>query len=250
MMTERRCGYSRYRLNGLFHRFLLAALIINALVFAALPVRAESLAEDLQKSLASRVVINIPSRTLILYQWGIPVQISRVAVGRPEKPTPVGDFSVLTKQKNPTWTDPDDPTHIVPAGRYNPLGNRWIGIKSGGYGIHGTTKPSSIGHFASRGCIRMKKPDIEALFDKVQLKTPVTITYNVFQLSTENNTDLYLTLYPDHYRRARALTQQVQAELDENYSDFVVDQAILKQILTKGLYDKPLLIGHRETVAP
>lgn len=57
----------------------------------------------------------------------------------------------------------------------NPLGSRWIGFNARGtdgskYGIHGTNQPSSIGKYISQGCIRMKKNDVEYLFDRIQLE--------------------------------------------------------------------------------
>jgi hypothetical protein len=37
---------------------------------------------------------------------------------------------------------------------------------------------SSIGKYVSQGCVRMHKADIEKLYDKVQVGTPVAITYS------------------------------------------------------------------------
>ena len=62
----------------------------------------------------------------------------------------------------------------------NPLGSRWIGFNARGtdgskYGIHGTNQPSSIGKYISQGCIRMKKNDVEYLFDRIPIGTKVWI---------------------------------------------------------------------------
>lgn len=43
------------------------------------------------------------------------------------------------------------------------------------YGIHGTNQPSSIGKYISQGCIRMKKHDVEYLFDRIPIGTKVSI---------------------------------------------------------------------------
>ena len=59
---------------------------------------------------------------------------------------------------------PDDPT--------NPLGEHWIGLEGvdgdavgrGGFGIHGTIEPESIGKAVSLGCIRMHNDDVEFLY--------------------------------------------------------------------------------------
>lgn len=102
-----------------------------------------------------------------------------IAVGQPAYPTPVGNFKVITKQRNPTWYPPSSPWAAglgpVPPGVGNPLGTRWMGISSPGIGIHGTPVPSSIGTRASHGCIRMYMRDAEYLFDRIEIGTPVVI---------------------------------------------------------------------------
>ena len=42
-------------------------------------------------------------------------------------------------------------------------------------GIHGTPDAASIGYSASHGCIRMRIPDAEWLFQHVEIGTPVFI---------------------------------------------------------------------------
>jgi lipoprotein-anchoring transpeptidase ErfK/SrfK len=49
-----------------------------------------------------------------------------------------------------------------------------MGIYSGA-GIHGTEELGSLGTAASHGCIRMAIPDVEELYDKSPLQTPVFI---------------------------------------------------------------------------
>jgi lipoprotein-anchoring transpeptidase ErfK/SrfK len=41
--------------------------------------------------------------------------------------------------------------------------------------IHGTPQPWSIGHRSSHGCIRMRRVDVEHLYDIVPVGTPVFI---------------------------------------------------------------------------
>jgi lipoprotein-anchoring transpeptidase ErfK/SrfK len=50
-----------------------------------------------------------------------------------------------------------------------------MGLSAGGVGIHGTPNASSIGYSASHGCIRMRIPDAEWLFDRVRIGTTVFI---------------------------------------------------------------------------
>ena len=93
-----------------------------------------------------------------------------VATGQSQYPTPLGRFRVVVKWKNPWWYPPDSPwakdMEPVPPGPGNPLGTRWMGISSPGVGIHGTPEPGSIGYSVSHGCIRMRIPDAEWLFEQ------------------------------------------------------------------------------------
>jgi len=54
------------------------------------------------------------------------------------------------------------------------LGTRRLELGDG-YGIHGTNDPSSIGHAASHGCVRLRNEDVEKLYDMVAVGTPVYI---------------------------------------------------------------------------
>jgi lipoprotein-anchoring transpeptidase ErfK/SrfK len=66
------------------------------------------------------------------------------------------------------------PATIGP-GPNNPLGTRALNLNASGIRIHGTTANSSIGTAASHGCMRMHRWDIEDLYDRVEVGTPVLI---------------------------------------------------------------------------
>ncbi len=55
------------------------------------------------------------------------------------------------------------------------MGPRVLMLSGGEYAIHGTNRPSSIGTFASYGCIRMYNQDIVDLFDRVRVGTQVVL---------------------------------------------------------------------------
>ena len=105
-----------------------------------------------------------------------------VAVGRPGKQWQ-GVAQVNGKHVQPAWTPPaevkaDNPNlpDVIPGGSPgNPMGPRALTLSGGEYAIHGTNKPSSIGTFASYGCIRMYNQDILDLFDRVSVGTPVVV---------------------------------------------------------------------------
>jgi lipoprotein-anchoring transpeptidase ErfK/SrfK len=50
-----------------------------------------------------------------------------------------------------------------------------MGISHPGYGIHGSTDPSSIGKQATAGCVRMHNRDVEELYAIVPVGTEVVI---------------------------------------------------------------------------
>jgi lipoprotein-anchoring transpeptidase ErfK/SrfK len=125
------------------------------------------------------VVIYRGSNMLHLYNGTQPWRTFQVATGQAIYPTPTGDWHVVDKQRNPWWRPPDSPwaqgLKPVPPGPGNPLGTRWMGLDAAGVGMHGTPDAASIGYSASHGCIRMRIPDAEWLFDHVQIGTPVFI---------------------------------------------------------------------------
>ena len=141
----------------------LAAVLVTAAL--------DGLAEERPQTPFS-IIISIPDRKLALLVDGRVLKVYDVAVGKTSTPTPQGKYVVINRVPNPTWYGPQGP---VPPGKSNPIGTRWMGLSVAGYGIHGTNAPSSIGHAASHGCIRMRQQDLEELFDLVEIGTPVEI---------------------------------------------------------------------------
>jgi lipoprotein-anchoring transpeptidase ErfK/SrfK len=130
-------------------------------------------------SVGRSVVINRSQFSLTLFKGAKPVRQYRVAIGQTAYPTPPGLLRIVSKLVDPTWYPPDSAWAAglgpVDPGAGNPLGTRWMGLSAFGIGIHGTPEPWTVGHQASHGCIRMAIPDAEALFDKVEVGTPVLI---------------------------------------------------------------------------
>ncbi len=102
-----------------------------------------------------------------------------IATGQAQYPTPLGSFEIVVMWRNPWWYPPASDwakdAEPIPPGPGNPLGTRWMGISSPAVGIHGTPDAASIGYSASHGCIRMLIPQVEWLFDQVEIGTPVYI---------------------------------------------------------------------------
>ena len=174
-------------------------LIFNLSAAQAEPSQPTEKKSDAPKVSASKkIVINSASRILALYVNDKKVAIYPLGLGKVSTPTPTGYYRILEKAVNPTWIDPSDPEYEVPSGPNNPLGYRWMQIK-GNYGIHGTNKPDSIGYYVSNGCIRMYEKDVEALYNAVEVDTPVEITYNRVVVEKAPDENIVYYIYPDGY---------------------------------------------------
>jgi lipoprotein-anchoring transpeptidase ErfK/SrfK len=102
-----------------------------------------------------------------------------VGIGKDEK-TPEGAFTIQWKTKEPVWTDPKTGKVIKYGQPGHVIGSRWLGFAAAdggrtGLGIHGTTEPGSVGKAQSDGCVRMRTPDVEALFELVPTGTKVVV---------------------------------------------------------------------------
>ena len=118
------------------------------------------------------VLVSVPDRKLAVIEDGKVVATFSVAVGAPASPSPAGEFQIVSRVTNPTYYHPGI---VIPSGKDNPVGTRWVGLSQKGYGIHGTNVPRSIGHAASHGCIRLRNHDMERLFTMLRVGDVVEI---------------------------------------------------------------------------
>ena len=129
------------------------------------PSHRAALAAQGATNLERRIVVSIPDCKLALVENGRVVKIYRVAVGAQISPSPSGELKITQRLVEPTYYAPGV---VIPPGKDNPLGTRWLGLNQKGYGIHGTNQPDSVGRRASHGCIRMRNRDMEELFELVR----------------------------------------------------------------------------------
>lgn len=129
------------------------------------------------------LIVKVGENKLYHYDGEQLVKTYDVATGLPKFPTPIGQFKITQKRFRPTWVNPATkpgewgaklPAQIGP-GPNNPLGTRAMNLNSPGIRIHGTTANNSMGYNASHGCIRMRMSDVEELFERVEVGTPVII---------------------------------------------------------------------------
>ncbi|MGB5971147.1 MAG: L,D-transpeptidase [Spirulinaceae cyanobacterium] len=125
----------------------------------------------------TQIILSLSDRLVYLYRNG-QLQVSYpVAIGKQGWETPLGDFQVQQMIVEPTWENPFT-GELIPPGGNNPLGKRWIGFWSDGkdvIGFHGTPNEKLIGQAVSHGCVRMRNEDAIALFEQVEVGTPVTV---------------------------------------------------------------------------
>jgi hypothetical protein len=137
--------------------------------------------EVTRADLGHTIVVDLSELDLYLYDGLRRVKTYPVAAGQPAYPTPAGEWTVVDKVENPTWTNPAPdgwgqslPAQIGP-GPGNPLGTRALYLDAPGIRIHGTSASYSIGTYASHGCVRMFMEDVEELFTIVPTGTTVHI---------------------------------------------------------------------------
>ncbi len=137
---------------------------------------------DLASRYPAYIVVDRGSFRLRFYEHLRLAASYDIAVGRAGLETPAGLYSIQWKQTNPSWYVPNSPWagalagKVIPPGPQDPIKARWMGF-AGGAGIHGIdpSEYSSIGHTASHGCVRMRIPDVIALYDRAPVGTPVYV---------------------------------------------------------------------------
>ncbi len=110
--------------------------------------------------MAMRIAISLQEHMLNLFEGNNLISSYPVGLGKPQTPTPAGEYVIINKQPNPG----------------GPYGAFWMGLSRPHYGIHGTNSPESIGKNESEGCVRMYNRDVLELASKVPVGTPVSIT--------------------------------------------------------------------------
>lgn len=185
------------------------APVVTITPAASAPADTQSAAP--KKADEKKIMLNLASRILTLYQGNTKITMYPVGVGKASTPSPTGTYSITDKEVNPTWIDPDTGTQ-VPSGPACPLGYRWLGL-FGNYGIHGTNAPSSIGGYVSHGCIRMHEADVEDLYNRVSIGTPVIIYYDRIVIDRDPDHTISYYIYPDGYGRQPLTAEQVKQAL-------------------------------------
>jgi L,D-transpeptidase ErfK/SrfK len=116
-----------------------------------------------------KIVISLPQRKLTVMHDGKPAGEYEIAVGKPDTPTPTGEFQIADKQSYD--------------GSNGVFGTRWMEFHRMRapdgvlhlFGIHGTNAPQKLGDAVSHGCIRMSNEDIEQVYRRAYIGEPVEV---------------------------------------------------------------------------
>jgi lipoprotein-anchoring transpeptidase ErfK/SrfK len=133
------------------------------------------------------ILINLANQTLYYQPSGSEsISVYPVTIGKPEHPTPQGDFYIKRKKKDPIWYPTASirqayaakgksyPSAVAP-GRYNPLGTYVMYLNKPTYLIHTAVNGRALGGAQSFGCVRMYERDIGQLYPQIKVNTPVRI---------------------------------------------------------------------------
>jgi lipoprotein-anchoring transpeptidase ErfK/SrfK len=144
------------------------------------PLKPEVMASEVAEEYPTYLTLDRSTYTLRFWKNLKLAKTYTVAVGQEGLETPEGLYAIQDKQVEPTWHVPESDWagslagQDIPPGPSNPLKARWMGIYEGA-GIHGTEETYSLGSAASHGCVRMAIPDVEELYDLVEVGTPIYI---------------------------------------------------------------------------
>ena len=183
-----------------------------------------------------------------------------ISIGQEGWDTPHTQTKIIGKSKDPTWYPPKsirkeheekgDPLPTsVPPGPDNPLGKYALRLGLSGYLIHGTNEPRGIGMKVTHGCIRLHPDDIEDLFNRIPLNTPVTIVNQPYKIAWYKDR-LYAEMHPNEgdetATNSRYLTEFVRTiiEATESEKDYKVDWELANN-MARNNTGVPIIVGSK-----
>ncbi|HEY7831011.1 MAG TPA: L,D-transpeptidase family protein [Solirubrobacteraceae bacterium] len=163
-------------------RALTGALVASSVRAPAHIVHPAVTTAQLATKYPAYIVIDRNAFTLRFYEHLKLASTYEIAVGMQGLETSPGLYAIQWKEVDPPWLVPNSAWagslagKTIPPGPQDPLKARFMAF-NGGAGIHGIdpSEYSSIGHDASHGCVRMRIPDVIALYSRTPVGTPVFV---------------------------------------------------------------------------
>jgi L,D-transpeptidase ErfK/SrfK len=186
-----------------------------------------------------------------------------ISIGKMDWQTPLGRASITRKQTNPAWYPPKSVLkeyadegrpleRVVPPGPDNPLGDYAMRLSIPGYLIHGTNRPAGVGMRVTHGCIRMFPEDIDWLFPKVSVNTPVTIVNQPYKFGWQGDElllEAHVPLEEDERHVGREMTAIIESYVSvTGERPAAMDWRKVERVQQAGL-GLPVVVGRRQ-VAP
>ena len=109
---------------------------------------------------------------LSIYLSGKLIEQLAIAVGTAQTPTPLGEYYVFERLSVAIASGPYGPGALG-LSAFSPVLTGWT--RGGPIAIHGTRDPTSIGHDASNGCVRVANRPMKRLLRQIPAGTPVQI---------------------------------------------------------------------------
>jgi lipoprotein-anchoring transpeptidase ErfK/SrfK len=170
------------RLGGRIVHALTGASASRTVIVPTKAVAPKVSTAQLASQYPAYIVIDRSAFQLRFYEHLHLAKTYEIAVGMEGLETPAGLHKIEWKEENPPWIVPNKAWagalagKTIPPGPEDPLKARFMSF-DGGAGIHGIdpSEYSSIGHNASHGCVRMRIPDVIALYSRTPVSTPVYI---------------------------------------------------------------------------
>jgi hypothetical protein len=117
--------------------------------------------------------VRLGRRLLVVRRHGRVVSRTRVVIGRPSAPTPVGRFAVTDKLLTGNDFSPYGCCALALSGHQTRVPQGWGGGDR--LAIHATPSPETIGQAASLGCLRATNGVMRKLVYRIPLGTPVRV---------------------------------------------------------------------------
>jgi lipoprotein-anchoring transpeptidase ErfK/SrfK len=170
------------RLGGRIVHALTGGRVSRTVIVPTKTVAPAVTTSQLASQYPAYIVVDRSAFQLRFYEHLHLAKTYEIAVGMEGLETPAGLHKIEWKEENPPWLVPNKAWagalagKTVPPGPEDPLKARFMSF-DGGAGIHGIdpSEYSSIGHDASHGCVRMRIPDVIALYSRTPVGTPVYI---------------------------------------------------------------------------